>query len=166
MVRRPEPDTEAGGGTAGGIVMLGQAIGDHWYAVVRDVLALGYRADDILTTLSVAEMVAIVSAAPPNSSLRDAIEQGWSRTDQLLANINEQNAGVAKLQAPYERPGTEFKPPAQGKAFNADSYTWDEFDELNKKRYTVADDLARKGKKAPGKTSGRVFSPDGGVKKL
>lgn len=146
--------------------MLGQAIRDYWHALVRDVLALGFTTADMFTTLSVAEMVAIVVGAPPNSSLRYFIDGGWSREAQLLANINEQNAGVANLQAPYERPGTEFKPAASGKAFNADVFTWDEFDELNKKRYTIADELARKGQKAPGNTNGRVFSPGGGVTKL
>lgn len=145
--------------------MLGRAIGDHWYAVVRDVLALGYRTEDILTELSVADMVAIVYAAPPNSSLRYFLDGGWSREAQLLANMQEQYAGIAKLEQPYQRPGSEFRPPAQGKAFNASAMSWTEMDERNKKRYALADQLARKGSRPPGKTGGRVISP-GGVKQI
>ncbi len=130
--------------------MLGQVIGTHWHALVRDVLALGYRADDMFTTLSVAEMVAIVIAAPPNSSLKYFMEGGWSRTDHLLANMQEGGAGLANLTQPYERPGLEERPSggSDNKAFHAESYTWDKFDELNKKRYTYADELAAKGIKS------------------
>jgi hypothetical protein len=114
--------------------MLGQVIGTYWLPLVRDVLAMGYRADDILTTLSVAEMVAIVAAAPPSSSLQHYMNGGWSQTDQLLANMQEQNAGLAHMEQPYVRPGLESRPVDPNKMFNADSYTWDEFTELEEKR--------------------------------
>jgi len=87
--------------------MLGRVIGQHWLPLVRDVLALGYRAEDILTTLSVAEMAAIVCAAPPTSSVALAINGGWTKEAHMLANMQEQNAGLAELPRPYERPGVE-----------------------------------------------------------
>lgn len=142
--------------------MLGRVIGDHWHALVRDVLALGYRTDDMFTTLSVAEMVAIVAAAPPHSSLRWFMDGQWSRTDQLLANMQEQNAGLATLPQPYERPGLEERPTAQGsnKLFNADAKDWDEFTELESKRAAYAADMAARGVK-PTNSRTKVWGAQG-----
>lgn len=135
--------------------MLGRVIGEHWHALVRDVLALGFRKEDILTTLDVADMVAIVVAAPPSSSVRFFQDGGWSREAHLLANMQEERAGVAHMDQPYERPGLEERPgwgPGQGgpgePVMHAEAFTWQEFDELNKKRYAYADELAAKGIKS------------------
>lgn len=128
--------------------MLGRAIGMHWHALVRDVLALGYRASDMFTTLSVADMVAIVAGAPPTSSLRHFMDGGWSRTDHLLANMQEEKAGIATQVDPYPRPGLEKRQDWGGdgnKLFNAQAMTWAEMDEKDRKRAAYADDLAMRG---------------------
>lgn len=131
--------------------MLGRAIGMHWLALVRDVLALGFRRSDILTTLSVSEMVAIVVAAPPQSSLRDAFDGGWSREAQLLANMQEQNAGLMELPKPYDRPGTEDREPwGEGKEMfggKAQEMTWEEAERRDQERYAAAAAAAERGYK-------------------
>jgi len=48
---------------------LTRVMGDHWHAVERDLLSLGYHADDIGTKLSLWELVSIVVAAPPGSAV-------------------------------------------------------------------------------------------------
>ncbi len=128
--------------------MLGRAIGQYWHALVRDVLALGYRAADMFTTLSVADMVAIVVGAPPTSSLRHFMDGGWSRTDHLLANMQEEKAGIANISEPYERPGLEARQEWGGdgsKLFNAESMTWAEMDAKDRKREAYAEDLLSRG---------------------
>lgn len=107
--------------------MVAEAVTKYRHALVRDVLALGYRAGDMFTTLSFADMISIVVASPPGSSLRYWMDQGWSRTDHLLANMAEADADVAHLKAPYERPGLEDRA-AGNKIFGADSMTWEEMD--------------------------------------
>ena len=122
--------------------MLTHAVGNHWHAVVRDVLSMGFRAGDIFTDrLTLEEMVAIVVAAPPSSSLRYFIDAGWTREAHLLANLTEQGAGIANIESPYERPGLDdrkFDPsqlaPDGGRLFKADVMTWDEMDELDRQR--------------------------------
>lgn len=114
--------------------MLTQVVGDHWHALVRDVLALGYRTADMFTTLSVADMVAIVVGAPPTSSVRYFIEGGWSREAHLLANMQEGNAGVARLDEPYQRPGIQER--ADERLFRGDEMTWEEMDALDAVRYS------------------------------
>jgi hypothetical protein len=133
--------------------MLAMVIRKHWLALVRDVLALGYRASDILTTLSFAEMVAIVVAAPPTSSTRFFVDRGWSREAHLLANMAEGNAGLARLAEPYPRPGLELRTPdpMRSSFFQADSMTWDEFDEKQRQRYSEAV------QRNPGKTRVRTI---------
>lgn len=130
--------------------MLGRAIGMHWLALVRDVLASGFRAADILTTLTVVEMVALVVGAPPGSSVRDAMEGGWSRTDHLLANMQEGSAGLASLQKPYMRPGVDERPAWESDdkrmfAGKAQEMTWDEAVERDKQRYALAAQAAERG---------------------
>jgi hypothetical protein len=117
--------------------MLTHVVGECWHALVRDVLALGYRTEDMFTTLSLAEMVAIVVAAPPGSSVRHWLDEGWTRTDHLLANAQEQNAGVAKLPEPYQRPGLDERPEdplANARFFPAEIITWDEAEARDKAR--------------------------------
>ena len=115
--------------------MLTQAVGAHWHAVVRDVLGLGFRARDIFTELDLAEMVSIVIAAPPNSSLRYFLDSGWSREAHLLANLAEQRAGIADLVDPYERPGLDERAtPDDGRLLKADVMSWEEMDRLDELR--------------------------------
>jgi hypothetical protein len=117
--------------------MLAHVVGDHWHAFHRDVIALGRDIND----LTLAEMVSVVVAAPPGSSVRYFLDQGWSRTDHLLANLQEQQAGVARLPQEYPRPGLQERPadPMTDEGFfPAEAKTWEEFDELEKRRYANA----------------------------
>jgi hypothetical protein len=113
--------------------MLTQAVGRYSHALVRDLLTLGYRAADMFTVLSFSEMVSIVVGAPPGSSLRYFMDDGWSRTDHLLANMAEADAGVAKLDAAYERPGLGERSPGDN-IFPADVMTWEEMDRRDAER--------------------------------
>jgi len=130
--------------------MLTHVVGRHWPAVVRDVLALGYRVGDIFSTLTLEELLAVVVAAPPSSSVRTALDAGWSREAHLLANLNEQRAGLTDLSEPYERPGVEQRPAktvSQG-IIQSDVMTWDEMDALDAKRDAIG---------ASGKSSMRTW---------
>lgn len=132
--------------------MLGRAIGEHWQALVRDVLALGYRVADMFTTLTVADMVAIVCGAPPDSSIRFFMTEGWSKEAWLLANMQEEKSGLAELKKPYERPEMEQRPGAQvgdNAMFGgqAEEMTWDEAIARDEERYRRAQVLADQGYK-------------------
>lgn len=111
--------------------MLTHVVGACWHALRRDVIALGYGVDDMFTTLDFADMVSIVVAAPPGSSVRHYLDGGWTRTDHMLANMQEQGAGHAKLDAPYQRPGLEQRTEAapvmnDGKFFHGEALDWQE----------------------------------------
>lgn len=140
--------------------MLGQAIRTHWFALVRDVLAMGYRTSDMFTTLSVAEMVAIVLACPPQSSLRWFMNGQWSQEAQLIANQQEQAAGLAKLPQPYERPGLEERPASPNKLFNSEAYGWDEFTAMEQKRAEFGAEQAKSGV-APRNSRTKVWGAQG-----
>ena len=122
--------------------MLAHVVGECWHALVRDVIALGFRIEDMFTTLSVRDMVSIVCAAPPGTSVRWYLDKGWSREAQLLADLNEQRAGVAKLPASYTRPGLERRveadpvAPGGGKFFQTEAISWEEADRRDKIRYS------------------------------
>jgi hypothetical protein len=114
--------------------MLTQAVGRHRHALIRDLLALGFRAADMFTDrLTISEVISIVVAAPPTSSLRFFIDGGWTRADHILANMAEQEAGLAGLTAPYERPGLGDRCPGQN-IFPADAMTWEEMDARDAQR--------------------------------
>jgi hypothetical protein len=120
--------------------MLATVIRKYWLALVRDLLALGYRASDAFTTLSLSEMVAIVVGAPPQTSVRWYLDRGWSCGSHLLANMAEGQAGIATLQQPFPRPQIEQRQTAPGGQgfFQADAYTWEEFEAKQKQRYANA----------------------------
>ena len=116
--------------------MLTAAVGRYFHALQRDLLALGCRAADMFTDrLTIAELVSIVVAAPPTSSLRYFMDNGWSRTDHLLANMTETQSGVAELSEPYERPGLGDRSPGDN-IFPADVMSWEEMDRLDAQRET------------------------------
>jgi hypothetical protein len=118
--------------------MLAQVIRRHWLALVRDVLALGFRASDMFTKLNFLDMLAITVCAPPQSAVRMSLDGGWSKEAHILANLAEGNAGLARMSEPYQRPGIDERQPdpMTDKWFHADAYTWDEFDELERQRYS------------------------------
>jgi hypothetical protein len=130
--------------------MLTAAVGRYHHALVRDLLALGYRPRDMFTDrLTFSELVSIVVAAPPTSSLRWFLDNGWTRTDHLLANMTETAAGVAELSSPYERPGIEDRSPGAS-MFPADVMSWEEMDRRELQRY--GPDAPN-----PGRTHSRVW---------
>jgi hypothetical protein len=89
------------------MIMLAAAIREHWHAVELDLLHLGYTADDIGGRLTLCQLISVVVAAPPNSSLGSL---RWSRSDELLANLGEQQAGLVDLNARYARPEVDSVP--------------------------------------------------------
>lgn len=95
------------------MIALAAAIRNHWNAVERDLLALGYHADDIGTKLTTCELISIVVAAPPGTAVHHFDPNAWSRTDELLANLGEQHAGVLSLNARYARPQVDSAPMAK-----------------------------------------------------
>lgn len=94
-------------GYAGGIMTLVAVMGDHWHAVERDLLDMGYRADDIGTErLTLWELISIVVAAPPNTAVHYKTGQ-WDKQSEMLANMSEQSAGLLNLRGRYMRPGVD-----------------------------------------------------------
>lgn len=88
------------------MITLVRVISEHWHAVERDLLTLGFHADDIGTKLTCWELISIVVAAPPHSAVFHA-DKRWSQTDELMANLGEQQAGVLNLSGRYTRPGVD-----------------------------------------------------------
>lgn len=94
------------------MIALARVIGTSWHAVERDLLSLGYHADDIGSKLTLWELISIVIASQPGTSVHHWTG-GWSREAEMLANLGEQRAGLIGLTSRYERPGvdpTQFKP--------------------------------------------------------
>lgn len=89
----------------------------------------------MFTTLDLADMVAIAAAAPPNSSVNDAMTGGWSREAHLMANMQEQQAGVVELNHRYERPGMYDQP--EKKFVPMDDMSWDEMDAALEANYAL-----------------------------
>ena len=110
--------------------MVTHVVGRYWPALVRDVLGLGFRAKDIFAELTLEEVVAIVIAAPPSSSVRNALDAGWSREAHLLANLTEQGAGLAGLEEPYDRPGLDDRlpEPPKNSIVKSQVMSWEEMD--------------------------------------
>lgn len=77
------------------------------------------------------EVLSIIVGAPPNSSVRHALDEGWSREAHLLANLQESHAGIAALHEPYARPGIDSRPPDPKKGadvLHGQAMTWEEMD--------------------------------------
>jgi hypothetical protein len=142
--------------------MVQRVVCEHRYALVRDLLALNRRAEDLFTPrLSFYELTCIIVAAPPNSSIRYFLDGGWSREAQLLANMQEQSSGFSKLPAPYERPGQTMVG-AEGQAvsmdnpfgaavFKAEPMEWDEMTARLEERYANARPTVGGGSKTLGR---------------
>ena len=92
------------------MMALAACVRDHWHAVERDLLDLGYTANDIGTKLSVCQLISVVLAAPPGTAVHHFDPTRWSRTDELIANLGEQQAGLLSLNARYERPQVDSVP--------------------------------------------------------
>ena len=62
-----------------------RAIGFHWHAVQRDLLVLGLHAADMFTPrLTAPEVVSLIAAAPPGSSICHVLDNGT-----LLASLQQ-----------------------------------------------------------------------------
>lgn len=121
--------------------MLTYCVGTHWHALVSDILHIGKQVSDMFTPrLTLGELVSLVMAPRPNSALKDALQGGWSKTDHLLANMQEANAGLSTLPERYERPddGGDRKTPATS-LFPADVMSWDDYTKAEKERYAAAE---------------------------
>lgn len=88
------------------MIALSECIKDHWHSVERDLLTLGFTADDIGGRLSICQLISIVLASQPGTSVHH-FAGGWSREAELMANLSEQKAGLLDLQARYARDGVD-----------------------------------------------------------
>lgn len=128
----------------------------HWHAIKRDLLALQRSADEIdAGTLPFTDLVSIVVAAPTVSAVFLAMD-GWSKEAQLLANMQEQSAGLIDLQRRHPRPGVPLGPVRDAMANQAtqiqmqggvrrskvemDSFSIKEWVERKGERYGLSDD--------------------------
>lgn len=155
MVQPGREPSQDGGRYPGGILTLARVVGECWHALVRDLLTMGYRAEDMFTTLSLSEMISIVVGAPPTSSVRYFLDEGWSREAQLLANMQEQYAGLGQISQPYPRPGIaqrEADPMEGAKFFPMQAMSWEEADKR---------DAARYASKPKGRSRSRTYSATG-----
>lgn len=89
----------------------------------------------MFTTLDLADMVAIAVAAPPNSSVHEAMNGGWSREAHLLANMQEGGAGLVELNHRYDRPG--MYEPQDRKFVPMEDMSWDEMDAALEANYAL-----------------------------
>lgn len=122
--------------------MLTYCVGTHWLALVSDIVATGRTVADMFThRLPLLELVAMCVAPQPQSSLKNALQGGWTQTDHLLANLQEGNAGLAELPERYNRPQqgmSEQRGTPSNTLFPADVYEWDDFDKRLAERYALA----------------------------
>lgn len=105
------------GDRPGGIAGLCWLLAKHGDAIEYDLLALGYRLDDLGEGLSWRDLWVVVTNAPPGSALVRAIAgHVWSVTDYLLASVIDQLATAnwqrqgkasARRPKPIPRPGVE-----------------------------------------------------------
>lgn len=135
------------------MIALAAAIRNHWHAVERDLLAMGKSADDIGTKLTTAELISVVLAAPPGTAVHHFDPNAWSRTDELIANLGEQQAGLFSLNARYARPQvdstpvkpySEFDTLAPYRGIQLEAAPVDEFTVKLKERQRIAREGAKK----------------------
>lgn len=93
------------------MIALTACVANQWHALERDLLDLGYHADDIGTKLTICELISVVLAAPPGTAVHASDPSRWTRTDELIANLGEQQAGLLNLSARYQRGQVDTTPP-------------------------------------------------------
>jgi len=96
-----------------------RAIGFHWHAVQRDLLVLGLRAVDMFTPrLTAPEIVSLIVAAPPGSSVCHVLDNGT-----LLASLQQHQPDWltqrSKPAPPAEKKKSAFKGIADYEAHRA-----------------------------------------------
>lgn len=111
---------------------------DHGHAVNRDLISLGFMSDESL--LGVGDFVSIVIASPPGSATRFASERGWSQTDLLLAQQNEQKFGLQYERPGAPEPGDVSPPPSPVRGDGSVQFSSQTIDEFTARR---ARDVAR-----------------------
>jgi hypothetical protein len=62
------------------------------------------------------ELASVILAAPPLSSVRDAVNGGWSKEAELQALLLEHNSGLIKLSRRLPRPGVDDHKPELSEA--------------------------------------------------
>jgi hypothetical protein len=98
-------------------VLLVRAIGFHWHAVQRDLLVLGLRAADMFTPrLTASEVVSLIIAAPPGSSVYHVLDNGT-----MLASLQLNQPDWLRKEAddPPEKTQSVFKSIADYEAHRA-----------------------------------------------
>ena len=79
-----------------------RAIGFHWHAVQRDLLVLGLRAADMFTPkLTASEVLSMIVAAPPGSSVCHVLDNGT-----MLASLETNQPDWRSMRKP---PAPEVK---------------------------------------------------------
>ena len=90
---------------------LARVITEHPHAVQRELLIHHFRWGDFGRSgdipLELWEFVSFILGAPPTSGVGLALSDGWTPTDHLLANMQEQDAGLIQLTSRYTRPGVK-----------------------------------------------------------
>ena len=121
------------------MIALAAAFKNYGHAVERDLLALGFTFDDIGTKLSCCQLISIVLAAPPGTAVHHFDPNAWSRTDELIATLTEQAAGVVHLNARYPRPEVDSTPVKKVDKFlgGLENYRGIELDALPADEFTV-----------------------------
>jgi hypothetical protein len=126
------------------MMTLVRICGEHWHAVERDLIALGFRKEDVGTPkLSFYELVSIVVASPPGSAVYHAETRGdtaWTPEAQLLASLRGQPA-QADSQQPVRHNSFGTLPDYGG--FKLDALP---ADELVSRRAELADKVRASGK--------------------
>lgn len=83
----------------------------HWHAIKRELWELGRDELELdQGTLPVHDLLTVVVSCGTNSALFRLMD-GWSKTDQLIANLGEQQAGLIDLQRRHPRPGVPIEAP-------------------------------------------------------
>jgi hypothetical protein len=114
------------------MIMLTRIMGQHWNAVERDLLSLGYRLEDIGTPkLTLWELISIVVESPPGSAVYHAETREGTFTPeaQLLANMGRQQQ---EQEAAPKADSLSALPDYRG--LKLSTYTVDEFVAAREKR--------------------------------
>lgn len=89
----------------------------------------------MFTVLDLADMLAIAATAPQGTAVFESMSGGWTREAHLLANMQEQQAGVVELNNRYDRPGMYDQP--KQKFVPMDDYSMEEFDAMLEANYSL-----------------------------
>jgi hypothetical protein len=96
------------------MMTLARVVADRPHAVQRDLLCHGFKWGGLglpeARLLPFRRFVSFVLGAPPESALGQAVADGWTKTNELLANLAEQHAGLINLVGRIPRPGVEPAP--------------------------------------------------------